>query len=232
MKVPFFILGVLLLLIVVIEIIGLAYIYTSVPRFETYWKDRRSKRGELIYVALGDSTAQGVGASRASHSYAGVIAERLENKTGKSVRIINLSKSGARISDVLHEQLPAMQNYPEPDIVTIEIGANDVSGFQSQTFKSDFAELIKLLPEGAYVSDLPDFGDGPNLRNQQLGARIARTIIAQRSDVHFVPLESYTQQHFNHLLHYSFDFFHPNNQGYKVWADAFWSEIQKDLYIE
>jgi hypothetical protein len=31
------------------------------------------------------------------------------------------------------------------------------------------------------------------------------------------------------LTHFAADWFHPNDRGHRVWADAFWSEIMKDL---
>ena len=53
--------------------------------------------GVLRYVAIGDSAAQGIGASRPDRSYVGVLADDIHAATGRSVRVINLSISGATV---------------------------------------------------------------------------------------------------------------------------------------
>lgn len=219
------VLGTALLVFVLIEILGLVFIYASIPRYSIYWKKRVRQQGDITYVALGDSAAQGVGASRASHSYVGVLAQRMEDASGQTVQVINLSKSGARVGDVLRDQLPLLEKVPNPDVVTIEIGANDVQDLDEAKFEAEFKELAERLPPKTYISDLPAFSDGPDQKNQRRAAAIARKVIATRSDLQLVPLEYHTSRYFHDWRHSSFDFFHPNNAGYRVWADAFWIEM-------
>ena len=53
-----------------------------------------------LWVVLGDSTAQGIGASGHDKGYVGQLHRILEERTGKTWRVLNLSKSGARAADV------------------------------------------------------------------------------------------------------------------------------------
>src|SRR4051812_35356027 len=102
--------GILILLLIALEAIKLFQLKTSVSSYATYWKQRASTAGELTYVVLGDSAAQGVGASDPDKGYVGLIAKRLAAKTGKSVRVVNLSVYGAGVDDVIRKQLPLLQN--------------------------------------------------------------------------------------------------------------------------
>ena len=53
--------------------------------------------GDLVYVALGDSAAQGIGASTSDNGYVGLVADRLRERTGNPVLGVNLSRSGATV---------------------------------------------------------------------------------------------------------------------------------------
>lgn len=219
----------LILLLICVEIIGLIWMASSYSRYKMFWHRKAAEQASYTYVALGDSAAQGLGATSPMNGYVGHIAKNIEQKRKQPVRIINLSKSGARIRDVLDRQLVELeQSGVSPSLITIEIGANDVSEFNEVTFAEEFKLLVQKLPSGTYISDIPDFGGGPHLNNQREASKIARKIISTRDDLHFVPLESHTRRHFIHTLHHSFDFFHPNNYGYKVWSDAFIAEMNKN----
>lgn len=71
-----------------------------------YWSQPQGETGGLLYVALGDSAAQAVGTSDPRHGYVSLLADRLRESTGRPVEIVNLSRSGARIKDVLHVHSP------------------------------------------------------------------------------------------------------------------------------
>lgn len=124
-------------LIAAAELIALVLLYVSVASNKKFWIQKAKDPGELTYVALGDSAAQGIGASSPMRGYVGLVANKLENKTGKSVRIVNVSVTGATIGDALRDQLPKIQSI-KADIVTIEIGANDIKTFQPEKFEKEF----------------------------------------------------------------------------------------------
>lgn len=215
--------------LVVLEIAALIWLYSQVGRYEQFWQQHNQRaEGAITYVALGDSAAQGIGATSPMRSYVGVLASRIEQKTGRPVRLINLSKTGAKLNDA-PRQLQLLARY-EPDIVTVALGANDVKQFEEERFRRQFKQLVDQLPPGTFVADTPDFGWGKHLAKQRRSAEVAREVIASRPELTLVPLDSFTQEHFQHfVLHYAPDLFHPNNLGYQVWADAFWQTIEPEL---
>jgi len=75
---------------------------------------------ELLYVALGDSTAVGVGA-RSGGGYPERLVARLR-PAHQGLKLLNLGRSGATSSDVLEAQLPRALR-TQPRIVTLGIGS-------------------------------------------------------------------------------------------------------------
>lgn len=187
-----------------------------------WWNDQRTRDGELLYVAVGDSAAQGVGASRPGRSYVGLIANHLRDRAGQSVRVINLSISGARVREALEFQLPALLRL-KPDILTVAIGANDIALFNRRRFESEIEELYSQLPAGAIVGNVPSFYLGTSEVNAQIANAIIRTSAEKYG---FEVADVYAQTRRQGAARYAFnqvaaDFFHPNDRGYRVWASAF-----------
>jgi lysophospholipase L1-like esterase len=189
-----------------------------------WWKDEGKKPGELLYVALGDSAAQGVGASRPGRSYVGLIARHLRERSGRTVRVVNLSMSGARLREALAIQLPALRRMTtRPDVLTVAIGANDVASFDPARFESELRELYAALPAGAIVADLPSFYLGSAERKAREANAIVRRLAAERG-FEVAPLHAATRRQGAAryaLNQVAADFFHPNDRGYRVWASAF-----------
>jgi acyl-CoA thioesterase-1 len=187
-----------------------------------WWKEQRAKHGELLYVAIGDSAAQGVGASQPGRSYVGLIAQHLRQRTGRSVRVVNLSISGARLREAIALQLAPLRRL-SPDIVTVAIGANDMLGFDRNRFTRELTEVYDSLPAGSIVAEVPSFYLGAAERN----VRVANTIVHRLADEHgfeVAPLYARTRGQgaaLYALNRVSADFFHPNDRGYRVWASAF-----------
>lgn len=193
-----------------------------------WWKDQRARAGELLYVAIGDSAAQGVGASHPGRSYVGLIAKHLRQRTGRTVRVVNLSISGARLREAISLQLSPLRRL-SPDVVTVAIGANDMPGFDRERFTRELAEVYDALPAGTIVADVPSFYVGASERN----ARVANTIVRRlAAEHHFTvaPLYAATRRH--GVARYALnqvaaDFFHPNDRGYRMWASAFLPVIDR-----
>ena len=187
-----------------------------------WWKDQRRGNGNLLYVAMGDSAAQGIGASRPGRSYVGLIARQLRASTGQSVRVVNLSQAGARLSDALSKQVPQLSPL-QPDVVTVSVGANDIAEFDQKRFAREFGELCAALPPDTLVADLPSFYIGERERNVRIANAIVRKVVAEHS-LTLVPLYRATQRRGvsrTALRDVSVDFFHPNDRGYSIWASAF-----------
>lgn len=184
------------------------------------------------FVVLGDSTAAGLGADDPSGAYATVLAERLARERGVRVDLTALGISGARVADVLHEQVPQVAAL-QPDIVFVGIGANDVTHVTPLAdIERDMTAVIKRLKEtGAevVVAGAPDMRATAwhqplrwlaGLRGEQVANTIER--VGHEQGVGVVELADETGPFFEEdpEPHFSDDDFHPSTLGYKRWADA------------
>lgn len=209
---------------------GRRTINRHVDDYRAHWVNRPlGEGGELHYVALGDSAAQGVGATAVSRGYVPRIAERLERATRREVLVTNLSVSGATSDDVVRDQLPQFSALGfEPDLVTLDIGGNDVvyPGHNSATFERSLDKILGALPEGSFVADVPWFMV-PVLGKQSQRMSVLAAALVQRHGHHLVPLHRTSRE--TGTLHYhrytAGDFFHPNDRGYEGWAETFWAAI-------
>lgn len=106
-----------------------------------------------LWVVLGDSTAQGLGAPSPDLGYVGQSLAELRRRTGQRWRVLNLSASGALTRDVINDQLSRLPR--AFDLVTCGIGANDVLYTAPPRLFADMRTLIGALPAGTVVLDLP-----------------------------------------------------------------------------
>jgi lysophospholipase L1-like esterase len=79
----------------------------SIDDLATYWRERAEQAGELQHLALGDSLAQGYGVSAPEHGYVGRLAALIAAAPRTPVRDSNLRVCGARVRQLVDEQLPA-----------------------------------------------------------------------------------------------------------------------------
>ncbi len=217
--------GFLVLTVIFAEIISLLQLRASLTSYAAYWQEQKTEQGEITYLALGDSAAQGLGASKPENSYVGLIADRLREKTGKTVRVVNLSKSGAKIQDVIDNQIPLIDKYGA-DFITLDIGGNDVVSFNEQQFRTEFNELATLLPEKTVVSNVPYFGGRIKRANEVDKANVIVENATEANDLRLADLYSVTKSR-DSIFGYAADFFHPNDRGYRNWADAFWNVLKQ-----
>jgi lysophospholipase L1-like esterase len=209
---------------------GLWRLQKSIARYRDYWSVPRGMTGGLRYVALGDSAAQGIGASQPMRGYVGVIANRLQQATGQPVEIINLSKSGARIADVVREQLPRLAGL-HADLITVGVGGNDIGlgGWDRAAFSDCAKALCAALPAGnAVVADVPWFMHGRWAGFSQAAAQILAQECSAR-DIAVAPLYEaiHARGWWGMFTMYAADWFHPNDHGHCIWADAFWQPIAR-----
>lgn len=193
----------------------------SKRRYALAWADRAAIDGDILYVALGDSAAQGLGASAPEFGYVGLLADRIVAASGHTVRVVNLSVSGAKIADVLADQLPPLRDL-DPDILTVDIGANDIRRFDESVFTRDTRTLMSALPTPSIVGDVPCFYSGRSEGWAQVAARIMREAASARGHT-VVGLHAATEarRDARERNDFALDLFHPNDSGYRVWADAF-----------
>jgi lysophospholipase L1-like esterase len=220
-----------LLVIAAVWAAALVRLSRSVAANADYWSEPRGQGGGLLYAALGDSAAQSIGASGPQLGYVALLADRLRTRTGRPVEVVNLSRSGARIGDVLDAQLPALDALDRtPDVVTVAIGGNDIRAYDRDTFAGQVERLTAALPAGAYVADAPYFMHGRWERDSEQAAETLRTSAAERGLRPVALHDALRAQGRQAMLtQFAADWFHPNDRGHRVWADAFWRELGSDI---
>ncbi|CAD5990562.1 SGNH/GDSL hydrolase family protein [Agreia sp. COWG] len=206
-----------------------ARIDLTIPENSAFWRRRQKKAGELLYVVIGDSAAQGIGASKPYRGYVQVVANHFAKETGRTVRIVNLSVSGARLREALAIQMPKLAELlreAEPDLMTVLIGANDINSFEKDRFTAELEELYSQLPSTAIVADLPSFHIPQRERLVTVANRIVRAT-AERHGLTVAPLYAVTKRQgiVRAVYQSAADLFHPNDRGYEVWASAFLPDV-------
>lgn len=216
---------VLLLLLLTVWGVKLWQLSASVDSYAATWEQPVGEPGGLVYVALGDSAAQGIGASSLQRGYVSLVADRLAQSTGKSVQIINLSSSGARIRDVVEEQLPELAGL-RPDLITVDVGGNDLRRYDAATYRSDVSALVAGLPKDTVLADIPYFMHGRAQRDANEAAAFIRKR-ANQGGLVVAPLQETMRARGRQgmFTDYAADWFHPNDRGHRVWADSFWQVI-------
>lgn len=194
---------------------GVRAVQDEVPRYAEAWGG--ANRAALaadgpLWVALGDSMTQGIGASRYDRGWVGQLADQFA-KDGRPYRVVNLSQSGARVDDVLDVQLPVLESL-RPDLVTVLIGSNDIfSRSRRKTVPRRYADLLRRLPRGTVVANLPqDRGAAGEINRLLARAVTARGLVL--ADTH----QSRTTSWKGKLAR---DHFHPNDAGYAGIAAVF-----------
>src|SRR3984885_7835917 len=124
--------------------------------FASHWdahNDQALAESGPLWVVLGDSTAQGLGAPSPMGGYVGQVLAGLRQRTGERWRVLNLSLSGALIRDVQRDQLPRIP--AGAGLVTCGIGANDILYSTPAKVCADLRGLVGAVPGGTVVLDLP-----------------------------------------------------------------------------
>jgi len=197
--------------------------------FASYWQahnERVMRAMETdpgpLWVALGDSTAQGLGAPGPDGGYVGQALTQLRRTTGKHWRVVNLSVSGSLIRDVIAEQVPLLRNY-QPDLVTCGAGANDILYSSPAKLFSDLRTLLAAVPRKAVMLDLPLMSgfwwivghmSVPYIRHIN---RVIHDVAAERGLT-----VAQISSHFTAPWagKFSVDNFHPSQDGYRDWTRA------------
>lgn len=168
-----------------------------------------------IWVVLGDSTAQGIGASTLDHGWVPRLDAALAD-TGRRHAVFNLSRSGAHSTHVIAEQLPLLDHLPyAPSLVTICVGANDLMrNPYPPRLARRLGRLVEAAPPGTVISTLPS----PRLSPTAM--YVNRAI--RREAAHHGHLVAELGPHLvGPRKGLSADRFHPNDAGYGAWVRAF-----------
>jgi lysophospholipase L1-like esterase len=191
------------------------------PIHADWWRERQQHEGQLLYVAIGDSAAQGVGATAPGRGYVGLLARRIRHRSHMSVRVVNLSVSGSTTWGAKRDQLPKLRHYA-PDICTVSIGANDIADFDPDKFERNIRAIYGAVPSHAVVAELPCMFVPDRERKVAVANEIVHRV-ADEFGLTVAPLHTITKRvGLRRTFFNSYgDLFHPNDRGYEIWASAF-----------
>lgn len=186
------------------------------------------------FVILGDSTAKGMGADRATQTVGAIIATAVAAFAGRPVRLSNVAVVGATSTDLGRQLDSVLKDVPHPEITLIMVGANDVTSRLSQTdsVESLAAAVRRLRDAGSpvVVATCPDLGVVKPVPQplRQLTRRWSRRLAAAQTRA-VVELGGRTVSLGDLLGHefsdspavmFSKDRFHPSSAGYARAASA------------
>ncbi len=190
----------------------------------------------IKYIAAGDSTAAGEGASAVDKTYTYQLA--LELSITNKVEYKNVGVRGAQTQDVIDSQLQKIIDY-KPDIVTLSIGANDVTHLiNAGKIVANFKLITKTLQEKTsaqiYLTNIPILDQTtllPYPYRKYLGyqtKKINPQILALENDqVHIVDIYNFGWDSYPDVnVTFAADGFHPSDEGYNNWTNAFLSRMK------
>ena len=228
------ILFIILVLLVGIGVVRLLMLRSQVAHYREYWQNQATIKppdNALVYVALGDSAAQGIGASSPRKGYVGLLADSLAEKYKRPVHVINLSVTGARVQDVIDTQLPRLKTLrlPADAVISLDIGSNNMRTYDQAAFASQIDELFAALPKQTVVAEIPYFGGGRANKYERMALEATDSIhdSAKKYGLRVAPLHRTTKEG-DGFSTYAADFFHPSDRGYQNWYQAFWEVLSKD----
>ena len=196
----------------------------------------------VLYVALGDSTVKGIGASRPDASYVGRLHARLRAIYPRATAV-NLGRGGATSGDVVAGQLERAVQL-QPHLVTLSVGPNDLTGrVPVEVFERNLDTIFRRLTEetrAVVVANLlPDLAITPRFRRRETAgvvrglterfnealARAARPHGVVVVDLHVVSRKEVPRR--PELI--GADGYHPSDAGYARWAELLWDGIEDRL---
>jgi acyl-CoA thioesterase-1 len=221
----------------VVLVSGCAWTRAGTPRML-----RADRTAPLVYVALGDSTVEGVGATSPGANYVGRLHERLR-AVYPHARTTNLGVAGATSADVVAAQLDRAIALA-PDLVTVSIGPNDITGRVSvreyeRHIDTIFTRLRKETIAVVVVNLLPDLAVTPRFRGDAAREAVGRLSIefndalSRRAHEHGVEVvDLYNPSRVEVMARpelVASDGYHPSDLGYARWAELLWAGIERRI---
>src|SRR5262245_9268699 len=199
-------------------------------------------RRPVQYVALGDSTVEGIGASSRTADYVSRLAVRLRS-VYPTARYLNLGVGGATAADVAAAPLRRAVAL-QPDLVTLSVGPNDITGGRTpEQYERDIEAILATLTNRTravvVINLIPDLTVTPRFKGHQAEARLrervvrfnevllrqARTVGAEVIDLYEPSRREVPQQ--PELI--SADGYHPSDLGYDRWATLMWQGVESRI---
>lgn len=211
---------------------------TTIQRlFTTYFFTTQKP---FVYVALGDSTVEGIGATTSERCFAAIVYAAIKQEVGSAV-FYNLGKRGARVKDVLANQL-TLAIEKNPDLVVLSMGGNDIRARTPlKKFSKDYEIILQRLRSETnaliVVNSIPDFSMATVIPRflrffAQFGVRRLNTAIRNltgKVNGVYVDVYSHGKVFQKHEGLVAADGFHPSDIGYALWGNTIITQIKELL---
>lgn len=198
--------------------------------------ERRSD--PIVYVALGDSTVEGVGATRRGANYVSRLHERLRS-VYPAAQVVNLGVGGATSADVAIDQLKRAV-IAAPHFVTLSVGPNDITTrVPVADFERRIDEILGVLARDTsavvVVNLLPDLAVTPRFRSSEAREAVGRLTVlfnealrrqARAHGAELVDIYAPSQKEVPERPELmADDGYHPSDIGYARWAELMWAGV-------
>jgi acyl-CoA thioesterase-1 len=228
--------------IALLGVLALALVVACTPSAERTRRLPADRQAPLLYVALGDSTVEGVGASGEGTNYVSRLAARLR-AIYPAVRSVNLGAAGATSADVLNGQLHRAVEL-QPHLVTLSVGPNDITGrVPVERYEAHVRAILERLTRETravvVVNLLPDLAVTPRFHGRPEEPEVARATVAFNEALrraaragHAEVVDLYEPSRHEvprrpELI--ASDGYHPSDAGYARWAELMWTGVQRRL---
>lgn len=208
---------------------GAATTRDQIPSYADHWRVESIASltaATPVLVVFGDSLGQGIGASSPDLGYVGLLRELLKEEAASEIAVLNLSRSGARIDDVLSLQLPAFAaSGVRPFATVCTVGSNDLlRSVRLIKTSRKVRTLVEGLPAGAVLATVPAKGS--------MAAKLLNRLIKYEVGNQGVALADVGAALTSWRGHLARDGFHPNDRGYRIWSREFASALGYQLEAE
>jgi len=197
---------------------GAAITASQIRDYSQFWRDEAENAlaaDAPVLVGFGDSLTQGIGASAPEGAHVGAVRVELQRRFGKDVAVLNLSRSGGRIRDVIDEQLPALvASGVVPAVSVCTVGSNDLlRSTRPRHVIEEMEELIGVLPSPTLLATVPGSSAG--------AAGALNRALRRRAAEAGVPVAEVAGALGSWAGKAAEDRFHPNDTGYATWNEQF-----------
>jgi lysophospholipase L1-like esterase len=196
----------------------------------------------VLYVALGDSTVEGVGASSPAANYVSRLHARLRAVYPRA-SVANLGLGGATSADVVAGQLERAVLL-RPHLVTLSIGPNDITGHvplpeYERNVETIFRRLTRETGAVVVANLLPDLAITPRFRGREVAPAVGGLTVrfnealgrlARRYGIEVVDLYEASRAELPRRPELiATDGYHPSDLGYARWAELLWAGVERRL---
>ncbi len=209
---------------------GIRSVEASRESHASFWDDwNRAAAAEdgPLWVALGDSTSQGIGAPYPEDGWIPRMIERLRSETSDPWRVINLSITGAKLGDIESLQLPRLDELVsaghQPGLVTHLAGANDMMSLpQPLRLPATLKRILRALPDHSVIGRIGVASPINSLMASHLTGMIEDQ--AEQRPFHlFWPWDWPSRDGVGA------DRWHPGPKGYSYMTDLIWEPVQQAI---